>query len=112
MDWHYKNGEKGAKLDADEYFYKDFHTVGYMWYKDKAVFTLDGEEFFSYTYGDKDEFEDDLDSFDEPLSMKITMAVGFQDYPVKGASYWQDSNKFIVDYVHVYQDKTGFVKIY
>lgn len=111
MDNYYSN-QKRASLDEEEYFYQDFHTVAYIWKGDMGAFALDGEIYFDYKYGLHDTMENDLDAFDEPLAMRLTMAVGFQGDPIKGASYWQDSNKQIYDYVHVYQDQTGWVKVY
>jgi len=120
------NGYSAAKvcrLPEDEYFYQEFHTFGYFWLADRVFFTMDGEVKFEYTFGQQHVYsgvksnrtalENDIDAFDdEMLAFRITMAVGFKQDPIKGASYWTESNKFVVDYCHIYQAKDGELLFY
>lgn len=102
---------KRAKLDEEEYFYTDFHTVGFYYDMEKMFWTLDGDTYFTYEYKSRGKLEDDLATIASPLSLKFTYAVGFQGDPIKGAGYWQESNKFITNYVHIFQNNTGSLKV-
>lgn len=110
-------------------FHLDFHTYGYGWDENELVFTLDGKETYRHAYAtDPLVFGDvtssgnypnvpietlraaELDctnsAFSTPAYIRLSMAVGFdtRKYIVKDdAKEWTESNKYIVDYVHVYQ---------
>ncbi len=110
---------KGIYLPEGEYFHNQFHTYGFMWQGDKAFFTFDGEIHFTYVfgshdvYGDTKALEHDIDAFDEdPIAYRITMAVGFQGDPIKGADYWKESNKQVVEYCHLFQNEESELNFY
>ncbi|MBE6798875.1 MAG: glycosyl hydrolase family protein [Ruminococcaceae bacterium] len=113
-------------------FHLDFHTFGYAWDADKLLFTVDGKVTHSYNYATEpvatkdltgttteystaaldaallQEIEPQLSAsgFAVPAYIRLSMAVGFatRNYVIEDdAAEWQESNKFVVDYVHVYQ---------
>ena len=100
-------------------FHMDFHTFGYAWDENKLFFTIDGKVTNSYNYatepmkyanGTENQKAAELaytkDAFGAPAFLRLSMAVGYgvRKYIVDDdAAEWTKSNKFIVDYVHVYQ---------
>ena len=113
-------------------FYLDFHTYGYAWDAEKLLFTIDGKVTHSFNYAtepmatagitstkdytssskatiesiQKNESELAAAGYAVPAYIRLSMAVGFatRGYVIDDrAPEWNESNKFIVDYVHVYQ---------
>lgn len=111
-------------------FHMDFHTFGYGWDKDELFFTVDGKETARYNYATeamvysdksaasanfpgvsqdkvmKAELEVTKSAFATPAYLRLSMAVGFaiRKHVVKdGDKEWTETNKFVVDYVHIYQ---------
>lgn len=110
-------------------FHLDFHTFGYAWDANELVFTVDGKETMRKPYATEamafgsmessssypDVAIEDLRSaeldctnnaFSAPAYIRLSMAVGFatrQHVVEDGAAEWTESNKYIIDYVHLYQ---------
>lgn len=85
-----------------------FHTFGYMWTEDKGVFTVDGMVQFEYKFDktDTEYYSNDIDAFNDKMSLIISMIVASPtcgEDPILGADYWTTSNKYIADYIHIYQ---------
>lgn len=110
-------------------FHLDFHTFGYLWNENELVFTVDGKETMRQAYSTEPMVFGGVDSstsypdvaiedlrnaeldctnnaFSSPAYIRLSMAVGFsirQHVVEDGASEWTESNKYIIDYVHLYQ---------
>lgn len=101
--------KKKADAGAGKTFNDDFHTFGYFWTQDRGVFTVDGRVQFELVYKDNEKYyHDDMDAFNERLCLIVSMTVGNPGHSAQfnldeSADYWYTSNKFIVDYVHIYQ---------
>lgn len=84
-----------------------FHTFGYLWTEDKGVFTVDGKVHFEYTFDKNSSYYiNDVDAFNEKMSLIFSMTVANPSAgadPRLGASYWNTSNKYIAEYIHIYQ---------
>ncbi len=99
------------KADAGEgkTFNDDFHTFGYFWTPDGGKFTVDGRVQFELDYkANSNYYHDDMDAFNERLCLIVSMTVGNPGHSAQfnldeSGDYWHTSNKFIVDYVHIYQ---------
>ena len=110
-------GTTDRKADAGKEagFNDGFHTFGFFWTPTGAKFTVDGFVRFEYNYDDLhkcDRFsgsitDNDYDAFNETLSVIVSMTVANPgtggQVPDITADYWNTSNKYIVDYVHIYQ---------
>ena len=111
------SGTSDRKADAGKEagFNDGFHTFGFFWTPTGAKFTVDGFVQFEYNYDDLhkcDRFngsitDNDYDAFNETLSVIVSMTVANPgtggQVPDITADYWNTSNKYIVDYVHIYQ---------
>ena len=118
-------------------FHLDFHTFGYGWDENTLIFTTDGKVTFKYDYATnamvygnatsvgslggtiegvrQGEIEVTKSAFETPAYLRLSMAVGFdsREFVVPdGNKEWTESNKFIVDYVHVYQLKGQKMTLY
>ncbi len=84
-----------------------FHTFGYLWTEDKGVFTADGMVQFEYNFDKSSSYyKNDIDAFSDKMSLIFSMTVGNPSSgadPILGADYWTTSNKYIADYIHIYQ---------
>ena len=84
-----------------------FHTFGYLWTENRHVFTVDGKVQFEYNINKSSSYyNDDVDAFNEKLSLIFSMTVANSNWgkdPILGASYWNTTNKFIAEYIHIYQ---------
>jgi beta-glucanase (GH16 family) len=86
----------------DRGFWQDYHTFGYEWDENKVTFTCDG---FPYVTQDISRHHAEVDALCMPVFIRLSMACGFQsrggitDDPWE----WENTNKFIVDYVNIYQ---------
>ncbi len=85
----------------DRGFYMDFHTFAFVWDDDTNVkFTCDG-----YVYVDQD-LRDGPEKlvYSQPQWLKLSMACGTGNRPATTDPIsWRDYNKFITEYVHIYQ---------
>ena len=84
-----------------------FHTFGYLWTEDKGVFTADGMVQFEYKFDKSSNYyKNDIDAFNDKMSLIFSMTVGNPSSgadPILGADYWTTSNKYIAEYIHIYQ---------
>ena len=88
----------------DRGFYMDFHTFGFEWNGNKNVkFTCDGE-----VYGDQDlrEGAEQL-AYELPQVVYLSLACGSGKHgqPTTDPIEWEYYNKYIVDWVRLYQVK-------
>lgn len=106
LDRSYFDAKRAYAGDGNK-FSDGFHTFGTLWTPDGCKFTVDGKVYFEYNYvpGNK-YYNDDIDTFHERMSLTVSMTVGNRSSgsdPVLGAPYWNTTNKYVVDYVHIYQ---------
>lgn len=100
---------KKADAGVGKTFNDGFHTFGFYWTQEGAKFTVDGRVQFELNYKDNGKYyHDDMDAFNERLCLIVSMTVGNPGHSAQfnldeSADYWYTSNKFIVDYVHIYQ---------
>ena len=125
----YAFNKSNIQYNADNRgFYLDYHTFGYGWDANELYFTIDGKVTSRYDYATaamvfgnassaaslgttvenarKAELEVTKSAFSTPAFLRLSMAVGFaaREFVVPdGSKEWTESNKFIIDYVHVYQ---------
>ncbi len=99
-----------------KHFGEDFHTFGFLWDEDEMTFTADGKIFFSYTTNTT---EQDIDSFvEDEMMVRIGMSMGRLNNTllIKNLTEYEryTTNKFIVDWVHLYQldDPKYILKIF
>ncbi len=96
-----------SKAETDKTFNDEYHTYGFLWTEDKLVATIDGEIRGTYNFNEKN-INERYDGLSDYMSLIVSMTVG---NPAVSASYkldesgdyWNTSNKYIVDYVHIYQ---------
>ena len=129
IPYNYAFNKTNIQFNTDNRgYYLDFHTFGYGWDENELFFTIDGKVTSSYDYataamvfgnlssaGSLDttienaraaEIEITKSAFATPAFLRVSMAVGFssREFIVPdGSKEWTETNKFIVDYVHVYQ---------
>ena len=93
------------KLSAkdDRAFWMDFHTYGFELLDEKRItYTCDG---YSWCIQDLREGAEQH-AYDQSVFLRLAMAPGTNNHPVTtNPDDWQNYNKYIVDYVHVYQHK-------
>ena len=90
-------------------FADDYHTYGFLWDQEYQAFFLDGEEWFRYQINTT---EWDIDVFvNSWMYMQLSFSVGrlnngllCNDLTVEE---WQNSSKFIVDWLYLYQFDDG-----
>ena len=87
----------------------DFHTYGFLWDEDEMTFVGDGDVFFSYQTNTN---EDDIDAFvNSWMYMQFSFSVGRANNGEQAseltAEHWQNSSKFVVDWVYLYQFDDG-----
>ncbi len=107
LDGRYSTAKK-ADAGIGKTFATDFHTFGYLWTEDSGKFTVDGKMYFEYNYNPNSEYYvDDIDAFNDKLSLIVSMTVANPQtsgqVPDESADYWNTTNKYIVDYIHIYQ---------
>ncbi len=110
-------------------FSMELHTFGYEWDENTVKFICDGEVYKTMNYTTKGfgevekptwgwwfdssasedadaELEYTADAFHQVAYLRLGLAVGFSDrnyVMADGASEWTNSNKYITDYIHIYQ---------
>ncbi len=95
-----------------------FHTFGFMWTPEYAQFIVDGQVSLTYNFEGTDSHYNkygmtNVDAYNEYMSVIVSMTVGNASSgsnPVLGADYWNTTNKYIVDYVHIYQIDGQFMR--
>ena len=74
----------------------------------KVTFTCDADPFFSY---DTTTNEQDIETNNHNVWIRIAMNVGSATNPEPGITDnpddWQNTNKFVVDWINVYQRNDG-----
>jgi|GEM_PF-1024518 len=129
IPYNYAFNKTNIQYNSDNRgFYLDFHTFGYGWDENELFFTIDGKVTSRYDYATAAmvfgnassagslnttienaraaEIEITKSAFATPAFLRVSMAVGFssREFVVPdGNKEWTETNKFIVDYVHVYQ---------
>ncbi len=103
---------RNAYSDNGKTLNDDFHTFGFLWTPDCAKFIFDGQVRLTYDFNDNPlgyvNHTTNLDAYNDYMSIIVSMTVGNnrssdESVPNLSQSYWNESNKYIVDYVHVYQ---------
>ena len=107
LDYDPYTNQKKYSLESGKTFNDTFHTFGFLWDEDEHAFTCDGEVYFSYK---NNETEEDRDGLHVYSFLRLSAAIGFETLGEVAADddpVWQESNKLIVDYVHIYQLQDG-----
>ena len=107
LDGGYSGQKKYYHPDAGSNFSDTFHTYGFLWTPEIAAFTCDGEIYFSYKINEK---EEDLLAFHHDLYLILSVACGLKSdgwSVTTDPEQWANTNKLIVDYVHIYQLQDG-----
>ncbi len=104
----YSNAKRRTAKDEGN-FTNEFHTFGLFWDEDEMTFTCDGEAYFTYNINTTLE---DLDGLHVLSYIRLSAAIGFANNPrgvvlADDDPRWFTSNKFIVDYVYIYQLDDG-----
>lgn len=98
------NDKKYTSVDKDKVLGDDFHTYGLLWSMEKVEFVCDGEIFFT-EYINED--EGDIECFNHSMYIIISMSVGGANDTAgtitDNQDEWLYTNKFIVDYLNIYQ---------
>ncbi len=114
-------GYKHTSLDGSTYynlrrsicpdggkFNSAFHTYGMLWDSEKMAFTCDGKIFFTY---DTTKTEQDISTYNCSMFLNISLAVGSASSPkpviTTDPEVWENTNKYICEYVHIYQLDDG-----
>ncbi|MBO5912218.1 MAG: family 16 glycosylhydrolase [Clostridia bacterium] len=108
LDTGYGNEKRYHSPDKGVVLGYDFHTYGMMWDSEKVTFTCDADPYFSY---DTTTNLQDIETNNHNVWLRIAMNVGSSTNPEPGITDnpddWQNTNKFIVDWIHVYQKDDG-----
>ncbi len=99
--------QKKYSLEKGKAFNQTLHTFGFLWDEDEHTFTCDGRVYFSYKNNETDEDKDGLHVYSY---IRLSAAIGFESQGViipDDDPAWQESNKLIADYVHIYQLQDG-----
>ena len=90
---------KNTRKDVVKGIEEGFHTFAIDWSKDKIVFLVDGNVFYTFSPENKDE---KVWPFDQPFYIIVNMAIGgsFGGPEVDDSIFPQE---FIIDYIKVYQ---------
>ncbi len=91
----------------------DFHTFGFIWDQNHLATTTDGEIFRNY---DVTASQDDMDAFTgDYMFIQLSFNVGAKNNPEKAENlteeHWTKTNKYIIDWVNVYQFDDGIQNI-
>ncbi len=93
-------------------FWMDFHTYGFEWNENDIQFTCDGK---TYGYQSTTETPGFKEAYSTPAYLRLSMATGFSGNPLgtitDDPDEWQNTNKYIIDYVHIYQKAGAQLKI-
>ncbi len=88
--------------DDDRGFWMDFHTFGFEWNEDYSVaFTVDGRPWVSWTLREGAEQH----AYSYPVYLKLSMACGTSGNYTDDEYEQKNTNKYITEYVHIYQKK-------
>ncbi len=91
-------------------FWMDFHTYGFEWWEGGVQFTCDGE---TYGYQSTLETPGFKEAYSTPIFLRLSMATGFSGNPLgritDNPDEWRNTNKYIVEYLHIYQKEGQFL---
>lgn len=107
-----QNSARKRMCSDNKTFNDDFHTMGCYWNTNVLRMTCDGLPFYEYDIS-KDPL--DIETFNHFVYINLSLATYFKNCPLTPNAteeQWQNSNKFIVDYVHLYQTDDGILKIF
>lgn len=101
--YHGKNTQKGGTIPVTDCS-EAFHVYSVEWLPDKLVFSMDGEEYFSYKPTDyKTNPTSSEWPFDESFYLIMNIAMGGSWGGAQGIDETLESAKMEIDYVRVYQ---------
>jgi beta-glucanase (GH16 family) len=108
LDTNYSNEKRYHSPDKGVVLGYDFHTYGMMWDSERVTFTCDADPYFSY---DTTTNLQDIETNNHNVWIRIAMNVGSATNPEPGITEnpddWHKTNKFIIDWVNVYQKNDG-----
>lgn len=100
--------EKKYQCPDSKRLTETFHTYGMMWTPDAMTFVCDADPYFTYNFRDDNE---DKNTFNQEMYLIISMALGFDNNSTSindaTAEDWEYTNKYIVDWVNIYQKDDG-----
>lgn len=106
------NDKKFTSVDKDRVLGDDFHTYGLWWTIEKMEFICDGEVFFTENIDDN---EGDIECFNHSMYFILSVSVGGANDTAGAITNedddWINTNKFIVDYINIYQYDDGISKV-
>ncbi len=87
-----------------------FHTYGFLWDNTKMSFMCDGNLYFTY---DTTTSEQDKEAYNHSMFFICSLATAFANQrPVtQDPDEWQNTNKFIIDWVNLYQKDDGLCEL-
>ena len=100
---HIKKTQKGTKVQVKAP-YEDFHVYGLEWDAEKVEFLVDGKKYFSFA---NEHTGTEAWPFDHPHYLILNSAVGGAWGAAKGVDTSIFPQKFLIDYVRVYQKKAA-----
>ena len=105
----HSEAKKYTLQDEDKVLGDDFHTYGFYWDQKSMGFTCDGDLYFVY---DTTTTPEDIECFNHSMYFIYSMALGFANAPGNSITddpeEWANSNKLILDWMHLYQKDDGF----
>ncbi len=100
--------EKKYQCPDEKLLTNAFHTYGMMWTETAMTFVCDGDAYFTYEF---DPNSEDINTFNQEMYILISMALGFENNSISindaTAEDWANTNKYIVDYINIYQKNDG-----
>lgn len=113
LDNIYGTNKRNYLNDANGKTFKDdFHTYGFLWTENDLIFTCDGNEYCSYSYSDQPDY---LEAFSTvKLYINLSFTPGVCNSPLAQNATedeWKSSNRYITDYVHLYQMDTPLFEL-
>ena len=98
---HTKGTGKGSKIETDKP-YESFHTYAVEWTPEKMDFFFDENKYFTFS---NEHTGVDAWPFDQPMYLILNLAIGGSWGGQKGIDESIFPQKFLIDYVRVYQEK-------
>ncbi len=106
------NDKKFTSVDDGVVLGDDFHTYGLWWTPEKMEFLCDGEIFFTEYINDD---EGDMECFNHSMYFILSLSVGGSNDVVgqitDNPDDWTKTNKYIIDYINVYQYDDGLSQL-
>jgi len=99
--YYFKLGNQPTATAEVDNMVTDFHLYTLEWFPDKIVIAIDGKNYFEYS----DTSTSKSWPFDKPQNIILNLAIGGGWGGAKGVDSQLISQKFIVDYVRVYELK-------